>query len=93
MGFFSPGDAFGPSHSLPHPPYEFEETTYGFSVIKPSIDLESEKAEFSHDVVVAENVELLGMTSVLKSDFIPLQSLFSSFSNTLSPRAPPVFFI
>jgi len=92
-GFFSPGDAFGSSHSPSHPPYEFEETTYGFSVLKPSIDLESEKTEFSRDVVVAENIELLGMTSVLQEDFISPKSLFSSFPNTLSPRAPPVFFI
>lgn len=92
-GFLSPGDAFGPSHSSSHPPYDFEGTIYGFSVIKPSIDLESEKTKFSRDVVVVENVELLGMTFVLKTDFISPKILFSSLSNTLSPRAPPVFFM
>ncbi|MDX2347680.1 MAG: hypothetical protein QNK38_02370, partial [Nitrospirota bacterium] len=46
--FFSPGHTSVPSQFPSHPLHGFEETTYGFSVIKPSIDSASEKSVFPH---------------------------------------------
>lgn len=92
-GFFSPGDAFGPSHSESHPPYDFEEATYGFSVIKPSIVLESEKSKVSHDVVVTNHVEGLNKTDVLTLHVRFKKRLPSILPTTISARAPPVLSI
>jgi len=91
--FFSPGDAFGSSQSPWNFPLGFEEATYGFSVIKPSIVLESGKSQISNDLVVTDHVETLSMTSVSKPNFSPKKRLFSNLSKTLSPRAPPILSI
>jgi len=92
-GFFSPGDVFGPSHSSSHPPYDFEETTYGFSVIKPSIDPESEKSEFYNDFVATDVVEPFSTPGVAKPNFTSNKKLVSILHKTLSPRAPPILSI
>jgi len=90
---FSLGEAFGPSKSPSHPPHGFEEETYGLSLIKPSIDLESEKSEFPNDLVLTLNVEPLGLTGVSKPNFTPKKRRFSILPKTLSPRAPPILSI
>ncbi len=90
-GFFFLGEGFEPSHSPSHPPYDFEEATYGFSVIKPSIVLESEKSQVTHDVVVTGHVEVLNKTDGLTPIVRPKKRLQSFPSATLSARAPPVF--
>ncbi|MEE8125490.1 MAG: hypothetical protein V3T42_06750 [Nitrospirales bacterium] len=90
---FSPGDTFGPSESPSHPPHGFEHATYSFSIIKPSIDLESEKSEFQNDGVVTYNVESLNVPYVSKPDVSVRKRLFSILPKTLSPRAPPVLTI
>ena len=91
--FFSPGHAFGPSQSPSLPLHGFEGATYGFSVIKPSIDLESEKSEFPNDLVLTDHVEPLGMPGVSKPNFTLPKRLVSILPKTLSPRAPPVLSI
>lgn len=90
-GFFSVGDGIETSHSESHAPYDFEEATYGFSIIKPSIVLESEKAEFSHDLVVAAHAELLRVPSDLTKSFPPAKIHFSVLPQSVSSRAPPIF--
>ena len=92
-GFFSPRVATGPSHTSSHPPYDFEEATYGFSVIKPSIVLESEKSQVSPDVVVLNHVQALNKPDGLTLIVRPKKRLHSIPSTTLSARAPPVLFI
>ena len=89
-GFFFLGEEFEPSHSPSHPPYDFEEATYGFSVIKPSIVLESEKSQVTHDVVVASHPELLNISSDSKTSFTRTKSHLSILPKNVSPRAPPV---
>ncbi len=71
----------------------FEEATYGFSLIKPSITLESEKSHVSHDLVVATIVEPLRLTCVSKPNLTPKKTLLSLLPEILSPRAPPVLSI
>ena len=90
---FFPGKAFGPSQSPSHPFQGFEEATYGFSVIKSSIDLESEKSEFPHDLVLIDNGEALSAPCAFKQSVNPSQRLVSILPETLSPRAPPVLLI
>jgi hypothetical protein len=90
---FFPGNAFGPSQSPLYPPNSFEEATYGFSVIKPSIVLESEKSQFSSDVVVTGTVEPFCTPGTSKPNFTPKKRFFSLLPNTLSPRAPPVLLL
>ena len=92
-GFFFLGDGFESSQPPLHPSHGFEEATYGFSVIKPSIDLESEKLEFPNDFVLTDHVEPLSTPSVSKPNFIPPKRLVSILLKTLSPRAPPVLSI
>ena len=92
-GFFFLGDGFESSQPPLHPSHGFEEATYGFSVIKPSIDLESEKSEFPNDGVVTYNVESLNVPYVSKPDVSVRKRLFSILPKTLSPRAPPVLTI
>ena len=89
-GFFSLGNDSDPSHSSPHPPYDFEEATYGFSVIKPSLVLESENAEFSHDLVVAVHTEILIVPYAFTKSFSLPIILFSILPTNVSSRAPPV---
>jgi hypothetical protein len=90
---FFPGNAFGPSQYPSHPFQGFEEATYGFSVIKSSINLESEKSEFPHDLVSIDNGELLSAPCSFTNNFNPPTRLVSILPETLSPRAPPVFSI
>ena len=92
-GFFFLGDGFESSQPPLHPSHGFEEATYGFSVIKPSIDLESEKSEFPNDFVSTDNVEPLSSPGVSKPNFTPKIRLFSILPKALSPRAPPVLSI
>ena len=92
-GFFFLGDLTEPSHSSSHPSHDLEEATYGFSVIKPSIDLESENSQFSHDVVVVSHDELLNIPSDSKTSFTLTNSHFKILLKNVSPRAPPVFLI
>ena len=92
-GFFFLGDGFESSQPPLHPSHGFEEATYGFSVIKPSIDLESEKLEFPNDFVLTDHVEPLSTPGVSKANFNPKIRLFSILPKTLSPRAPPVLSI
>ncbi len=90
-GFFSLDDGSGTSHSESHPPYDFEEATYGFSVIKPSLVLESENAEFSHDLVVAHHAEILSVPCDLTKSLSLPRIHFSILSTNVASRAPPVF--
>ena len=92
-GFFFLGDGFGASQAPLQPSHGFEEATYGFSVIKPSIDLESEKLEFPNDFVLTDNVEPLSTPGVSTPNFTPKKRLFSILPSTRSPRAPPILSI
>ena len=92
-GFFFVGDGFESTQAPLHASHGFEETTYGFSIIKPSIILESEKSKVSHDVVVTDNVEPLSTLGVSTPNFTPKKRRFSILPSTLSPRAPPIFSI
>ncbi|UCH91832.1 MAG: hypothetical protein JSU60_03785 [Nitrospirota bacterium] len=87
---FFPGEAFGPSQSSSHPFQGFEEATYGFSVIKSSVDLESEKLEFPNDLVSLGNVESLRAPGSFRHNVKPSTRLVSILPTTLFPRAPPV---
>jgi len=89
-GFFFLGDGFESTQAPLHASHGFEEATYGFSIIKPSIILESEKAQISHDVVVTDHVEQLGLRGISTLNVTPRKKHFSIFPKTLSPRAPPV---
>jgi hypothetical protein len=91
--FFSPGHAFDPSQFPSHPLHGFEEATYGFSVIKPSIDPASEKSVFPNVLVSIDKVEPLSASGVSNLNFTPPKSLVSILPKTLSPRAPPVYSI
>ena len=91
--FFSPGDSFGPSQAPSPPLHGFEEATYGFSVIKSSIDPASEKSVFPNVLVSIDNVEPLSAPGVSNLNFTPTKKLVSILPKTLSPRAPPVFSI
>ena len=89
-GFFLAGDGLGASHSTSHPPHDFEEATYGFSVIKSSIVLESEKSQVSYDMVVTDHVGPSNMTGTATPIVTPRKRHFSILPTTTSPRAPPV---
>ncbi len=89
-GFFFSGNDSEPSHSSSHPSYDFEEATYGFSVIKPSLVLESENAAFSHDLVVANHAEILNVSCDLTKSFSPPNIHSSILLTNGSSRAPPV---
>ena len=89
-GFFFVGDGFESTQAPLHASHGFEETTYGFSIIKPSIILESEKSQVSHDVVVTDHVEPLSTPGVSNQSFTPTKRLVLILPKTLSPRAPPV---
>jgi len=92
-GFFLLGDGFESSQSPLHPFHGFEEATYGFSVIKPSIDPESEKSEFSTYFVATDIVEPFSTPGVAKPNFTSNKKLVSILHKTLSPRAPPILSI
>ena len=92
-GFFLLGDEFESSQSPLHPFHGFEEATYGFSVIKPSIDPESEKSEFPNDFVSTDNVEPSSTPLFPRENFAPLKRLVSTLPKTNSPRAPPILSI
>ncbi len=89
-GFFFLGDSTEPSHSSSHPPYDFEEATYGFSVIKPSPDTDSDKTEIFHALVIGA-VSSPAYASVRSKSPEFLEHQHSSIlPPNLSPRAPPV---
>ena len=92
-GFFFAGDGSESTQPPLHTPHGFEEAMYGFSLIKPSITLESEKSQVSHDLVVATIVEPLRLTCVSKPNLTPKKTLVSLLPEILSPRAPPVLSI
>jgi len=92
-GFFSPGDSFGPSQAPSPPLHGFEEATYGFSIIKPSIILESEKSQVSYDVVVTDHVGPSSLTGISTPNVTPRKRPFSILPTTLSARAPPILSI
>jgi hypothetical protein len=87
---FSHDKTIEPSLAPSHPLHNFEDLTYGFSVLKPSIDPESEKSDITYDGVVVANLAPLHISSVftLKHSF-PTRH-FSILFNNLSSRAPPV---
>lgn len=89
-GFFFLGDVSQAPHSSSHPPYDFSEATYGFSVIKPSFVLESEKLQSAYDLVVAAHAEFLNVPSDSKTSFTLTKTHFSDLPINLSSRAPPV---
>jgi len=92
-GFFFVGDGFESTQSPLQTSHGFEETTYGFSIIKPSIILESEKSQVSHDVVVTDHVEPWSLTGISTLNVTPRKRPFSILPTTLSARAPPVLSI
>ncbi len=92
-GFFFLGDGSEPAHSESHVPYDFEETTYGFSVIKPVLVLESENAEFSYDLVLASHAEVFNVPRVLATSFSLSKIQFSILPTNVSSRAPPILLI
>ncbi|MEX0829124.1 MAG: hypothetical protein WD032_02675 [Nitrospirales bacterium] len=89
-GFFFVGDGFESTQAPFHASHDFEEATYGFSLIKPSIILESEKSKISHDAVVTDQVKLLYLSGISTPNVTFRKKLFSIPPTTLSPRAPPV---
>lgn len=89
-GFFFVGNGFESTQAPLHASHGFEEATYGFSLIKPSINLESEKSKVSHDVVVTDHVNPLCLTGISTQNVTPRKTPFSILPTTLSPRAPPV---
>jgi len=91
--FFSPEDGFGSSQSPSLPLHGIEEATYGFSIIKPSIILESEKSEVPHDVVVTDHVKPWSLTGISTLNVTTRKRPFSILPTALSPRAPPILSI
>ena len=89
-GFFSPGEQLDPSDSPLHPFHGFEEATYSFSIIKPSIVRQSEKSQYSQDLVVATSIEFLNPPSESKTSLSPKKRHFLILPKNVSPRAPPV---
>jgi len=87
---FSSGETFGPTHAPSHQSHGFEHSTYGFSVLTSSIDLQLQQSEFLNDGVV---IYALGVPCVSMPDISPRKNLFSILPNTLSARAPPVLSI
>jgi len=92
-GFFFVGDGFESTQAPLHASHGFEEATYGFSIIKPSIILESEKSQVSHDVVVTDHVEPWSLTGISTPNVTPRKRPFSILPTTLSARAPPILSI
>ena len=87
---FSSGETFGLTHAPWHQSHGFEHSTYGFSVLNSSIDLQLEESEILNDGVV---IYALGVPGVSLPDISPRKSLTSILPKTLSPRAPPVLTI
>jgi hypothetical protein len=92
-GFFFVGDGLESTQAPLHTSHGFEEATYGFSIIKPSIILEAEKSKVSHDVVVTDHVGTLCLTGISTPNVTPRKRPVSILPTTLSPRAPPVLSI
>ena len=88
-GFFSPGNSAEPVHSSPHPSYDFEEATYGFSILKPSLSLDSEKSQPSYELAVAAHTEPIIVSSNWPKPYTPIKIPFSILSKNVSSRAPP----
>ena len=90
-------DSFSHENTIKHslapsdPLHSFEDLTYGFSVLKPSIGPEAEKLDIFHDGVVIANLAPLNIPSVFTLNHSPPTRPFSILFNKLSPRAPPVF--
>jgi hypothetical protein len=92
-GFFFVGDGFESTQAPLHTSHGFEEATYGFSIIKPSIILESEKSQVSYDVVVTDHLERLSLPGISTPIVTSRKRPFLILPTTLSPRAPPVLSI
>ena len=90
---FSHDDPLWPSLVPSDPLHSFEDLTYGFSVIKSSIDSEPEKSDISHDGVVIANLEPLSIPSVFTPNYSLKKNPFPILFNSLSPRAPPVLLL
>ena len=87
---FSSGEAFGDTHAPSHQSHGVEHSSYGFSVLNSSIDLQLEKSECLNNGVA---IYALDVPCVSTPNVSPRKSLFSILPKTLSPRAPPVFLI
>lgn len=92
-GFFSLVNGLESTQVPLHGSHSFEEATYGFSLIKSSIILESQKAKISYDVVVTDHVEPLRLASASMPTVSLKKTLVSLLPEILSPRAPPIFLI
>ncbi len=92
-GFFYLSGELEPIQAPSHASHGFEEATYGFSLIKRSIILESAKSQISYDVVVTDHVESLRQGGVSTLPVISKKTLVSLLPEILSPRAPPVLSI
>jgi len=92
-GFFSPENHHRSKENSSHPFHGFEETSYGFSVIKPTLDPDSDKSEISHGLVVEVVSSSAYASGRSKSPNFLKHQHFSTLPHNLSPRAPPVLFI
>jgi len=92
-GFFSPENHRGPQQDPSHPLHGFAEATYGFSVIKPTLDPDSDKSEISHVLVVEVVSSPAYASGRSKSPNFLKHQHFSTLPHNLSPRAPPVLSI
>ena len=88
--FSSHEDTRGPSLAPLHPLHSVEDLTYGFSVLKPSIDPESEQSTLPHEGVVIANLEPLIISSVFTLNYSPPTRPFSILFTSFPPRAPPL---
>ncbi len=89
-GFFAP-EAHGESQQDPF--HGFEEATYGFSVLKPTLDPEADKSDISQDLVT-ETIHALAYVAHPSGNAAAFECQHVSIPPlTLSPRAPPVLSI
>ncbi len=89
-GFFSPAGSSESDHASSHPPYDLQEATYGFAVIKPSLDTNSTSLNYFHDLMATAKAALSSNPRFSIQRFPPQITVFSILSDILSPRAPPV---
>lgn len=87
---FSSGETFGPTHAPSHQSHGFEHTTYDFSVLNSSIDLQWEKSECLNDAVI---IYALAVPLISMPDVSLRESSFPILPKILSSRAPPVLTI
>ena len=92
-GFFAPEEHRGSQQNPLHPFHGFEEAIYGFSVLKPTINFESDKSEISHGLVISiVNLPSYSADCSKRRDCLESQ-YFLILLRTLSPRAPPALFM